>query len=146
MTITWHRSLPPEIEAEVRPLVDRYAYLIPGWMRELTVRYAVDTPDGSYVADINIQPEYRQATLRLVPKWRDCDAAFKEQTIIHELIHLSLAPMDAWTQTLITKTVPDEGLRDTLSEDWRRAHEGATEDLSIAVYASARRSADKKRR
>lgn len=131
-SVEWHRSLPPDIKAQVRPWIAKYKFLIPTWLRCLSIRYQ-DNIGGSWVAEIDVQWEYRQARLVIVPIWREQDEAFQELTIAHELTHIALAPMDSWTKTLI-ESVTDEPLRAVLEKDWERMHEGSTEDISLAIH------------
>lgn len=131
-SIVYHRSLPPDIKAQLRPLVAKYRFIIPAWLRTLTVRYQDNIAGAKYVAEIEVLFEYRQASLMIVPLWREQDAAFQDLTIAHELTHIALAPMDAWCKTLI-ENVADDVMRPVLESDWERMHEGATEDISLAV-------------
>lgn len=133
--VIWHRTVPPEVQRELKPLIEKYRFMLPRWLNRLTVRYVDDPEDYRYLAFMSCDHEYRQASMKVLPAWKDGDAASMDLTIVHEFTHAPLSVLDAFCQNLIDNVV-DETSRAALREEHRKASEAATEDIALAIHGN----------
>ena len=124
----------PDVPAEIRlalgPLMHRWAYLLPGWCHWVRIYYE-PSDDGSIKN--TAEPEYRGVRLTVCADWLHGTAERRNELIVHEFLHVPLAPMVHLAKELIHSLVADEKTRDVLNEQWRLAFEGAVCDLERIV-------------
>lgn len=91
MRTTW-TGVPKELRDAATPLLAAHARLVPGWVKLLGVRYDDDMADA--VACIQSEQIYGRCTLTFGPAWLNCDEAEREWTVVHELLHSQLSPLE----------------------------------------------------
>lgn len=117
----------PELSAVVPPIIERWRWLIPGWLHSLLI--TTETNETvSYIARTKASYPYRWAqvfvdTSILAESERD-----REKVVVHELVHLVLWPINEndklWcVDDKETSMIFTDGL------------EGAVQDLSEALIA-----------
>lgn len=89
ITPRWEPDFPPDVRAIVEPHLMRWLPLLPTWCQEFRVRYR-----GDEDATLRIVTNHRNrwAMLVISGNWLDEPESEREQSIIHELIHVALEP------------------------------------------------------
>ncbi len=81
-------------------------------------------------------PEYRGGSITIHGGFLDCSPAQRRLSIVHEILHLPLAPMVQEQEAALARLCPkDEAPRfhEHLGEQWRQRFEGSVQDLTYAV-------------
>jgi hypothetical protein len=134
--VTWKKGVPKPVRETVAPILRDFRCIVPDWCRSLAVDYkhdmGRDAPVSGAIASMEADPEYRQAKLEIYSAWHTATDEFRELTIIHELTHIALQPMVAFTDKMI-EGAADTVYQDVLVDQWRRTFEGAVEDISRAI-------------
>jgi hypothetical protein len=134
MILRWG-YMPTEVRAALAPLLRSYLWIAPGWLRQLGVSY-YRGGDGEGDASTNCDPEYRQAWIRLHAGWLDANPTQRRLEVIHELLHLPLAPVVEEHREAVDRLFEDGDapkFKETLQEQWRKAFEGTVQDLAFAI-------------
>jgi hypothetical protein len=127
---------PPEVRRSLAPLLRSYLWLVPGWCRQLGVGFQADG-DGAD-ASTSCDPEYRQAWIRFHSGWLDANPTQRRLEVIHEVLHIALAPMSGEQREAVDRLFDDGDApkyKATLQEQWRKAFEGTVQDIAFAVLA-----------
>lgn len=134
--IAWGAETPAEVRAAVEPILDRYRHLIPGWCRSLHVTYRDTGSEEGNILTTGASPEYRHGWINILPAWLGETGESRERAIVHELIHLPLTPMVQMVEDLLTRLLDEGGapqFHGFAQEQWRRAFEGAVQDLAYSI-------------
>lgn len=122
----------PSVETEVRsaiePLLVKWAFLIPAWCHELAIRWDDEDTDGAL--RIEVHHEYRDADLFVLPNFLTTPEN-RERQVVHELLHLSLAPLTQVAEAMrdaLVKKAP--GVEEWANEMLRQGEEATTCDLT----------------
>lgn len=135
LTILWGYC-PQEIRGALRPILADYLWLVPSWCQTLYVRWDDSPEDRAASASSSAQPEYRQAQLTICPGWIGGVHAVRVSELVHELLHLPLAPMVVEHHDLAKRLLDDAPqFRGYTEEQWRRVFEGAVQDMAAAIGA-----------
>jgi hypothetical protein len=128
-------SLPPELADSFERLWARWAWLVPTWVHRVIVRYTAESTPA--VARVHPNLEYRWAEFEILPRFIDADETERDRTLIHEILHLNLAPMQRWGETQIQHAEErgDRALAALIRETFRQAVEETVTDLTRAVHA-----------
>jgi len=125
-------ELPPEYKAAVEPLIAKWLWLAPSWVRTLDVHY--DNSATEAAAWVTTNFDYRRATIYLTGGWLYEEDPEREYMLVHELCHLFSSPLVNWFQRYINRTTEDESLLAGELNDRLAEHvEGCTVDLSRAL-------------
>ena len=127
--IDYHPDLPLEIKEPLDKLINKWNWICPPWLKELSVVDAFH--DDSARLSITTNPEYRSATLFVGPSWIRGDEQQREDDIVHELLHIIVAPLSNFGITLIDKTLgPDAPVFESWAKEQHRlAIESVMSDL-----------------
>jgi hypothetical protein len=93
-----NRQAKSRIQASVR----LWKHLIPpGWtVRHLFIEGKVDTESADVVAETDAAWQYHQATIRWsLPAVAGLDQKYLDATVVHELVHVLLSPMESQLRT-----------------------------------------------
>jgi hypothetical protein len=136
-SVQYKSTLDAVTKAEVRKLINKYKYLIPGWLQSLDVMGWQDQDSVDELPHITAEMtpvvEYRYATLVIYPKWRQRSRKQREVCIAHELTHILCAPLDSFIDGIIHNLAPED-MHEVLIEQHRIACESITEDIAQAIY------------
>jgi hypothetical protein len=125
-------NVAPEVREAIEPHLVKWAFLIPGWCHELNVAWNDrDTEHGAL--SISVFYEYRNADLDVHANFLT-QPAHREQSVVHELLHLSLAPITQVAETLRDALVAEvSALEPWATEMIRQGEESTTCDLTRLV-------------
>lgn len=135
MILRWG-YMPNEVRSAVAPILRSYLFLVPPWCRQLAVDYWKG--DGSGDAQTSCDPEYRQGHIQINAGWLDANPTQRRLEIIHELLHLPLAPMVEEHRETVDRLFDDGDapkFKATVQEQWRKCFEGAVQDLAFAILS-----------
>lgn len=129
--ITYDPTMPDEIRKAVSPLVEKWAWLAPSWVRTLDVS---NETEGDYYARVTTNFDYRRASIFVAPQWLEESNEEREHYLVHEFCHLFQSPLVNWIQRLIDRLAQEgtpfaQELHDRLAEHC----EGTTTDLARAL-------------
>lgn len=121
-------SLPADLRAIVEPHLMRWADLAPAWCHEVCVRWDDDDTEAAIRVDVSY--EYRNADLYVLANFLSKPTE-RDQHIVHELMHLSLAPLTAVAEAMrdaLVTHAPD--VKAWADEMLRQGEESTTCDLT----------------
>ena len=123
-----YRELPEGLDAEIRQLVTTWRHLLPGWVDTLTISY--DDTDSDNYAGASAMFDQRTAHIVIYPLFWSLDQRGREVTLIHEIGHVLMAPLDQCVET-ITQQRPKRALAEKL---WSDAAEGFVNDFASLAW------------
>jgi len=129
---------PPEVQAVVRLLFERYAPFLPLRVRHLYVAFTNDNREGderSGPAQVLLRPEYGFAKVFLYADWLRLPQDERARTFVHEAVsHVILEPALQFTDRLVDRFGNDETAREFIREQWKLAYEQVVDELAEAIY------------
>jgi hypothetical protein len=103
------REMPKEVRRIVEPLVKKHLHLLPPWCIQLSIKYGETKDDiERAVAYIEVEPQYLQARLTICRLYLEQDDYNRESTIVHELLHVAIAPIQSFMEHLMKIYVAEE--------------------------------------
>lgn len=133
--IIYNKNIEPQNKAEIEKRLTPFLWLAPNWCLELYVNLW-DSVEGGELASISLSYDYRRITIDFATAWLDRDAAIKEQTIIHELLHGYLGLVADYARDSFNNLCSKDDapkFNEHLQNELRIRHESATQDLSFAL-------------
>ncbi len=123
-----YRELPDALDAEIRKVVAEWRSFLPGWVDTLTVSY--DDTDANSYASATAWWDQRSAGIAFHPMFWSLDARGRALTLLHEIGHVLMAPLDQCVETIIAER-PRKALAERL---WSDASEGYVNDLAALAW------------
>lgn len=115
----------------VQQALDQTIFLIPAWCVRLSVRYVQTPSDPGNVSRVHTNYPYRWASVEIHKEFFDEDMDPLE-IMVHELLHIALAPAHDWAMTAIRENT-SELLSKSLSQEFNDRIEMTTTDLESAI-------------
>lgn len=136
LPVNWH--VPDELKKDIRKHVGYLIKLCPGWVLRLTVHYSTSTPYGDTCrASIVSDYKYRQVDLTIYASWIHLNEGEKKATIVHEAVHILVAPLQQIFKDAVDAFYSDEeNVEKFIHATWDVAHEAVVEDLAHAFIDS----------
>jgi len=136
LPVAW--TVPKELKPEIRKHVGYLIKLCPGWVHRLSVEYSTDTKYGPECkATMTSDYKYRHAHLTIYPPWIWLDEEQKKAVIIHEAVHILVAPLhQLFADSVKALFADDEKMEQFIHNAWDVAHEATVEDLARAFIDS----------
>lgn len=122
-------GIPEVLDGEILGLVSRWGDFLPRWVDTLTVIYDDTQPN---IASADGVFEQRVAKLWIHPQFWSLDKRSRDITILHEIAHILMAPLDQCVDTII-KFRPENALAEKLYSD---AVEGYVNDFASIAWLS----------
>lgn len=127
-----------ETPALVLPELQRYLndlnHLVPDWCSHVWVAWcAGDSSNASTVADMTVHYDYRWARMNVYASWLDQTEEFKREALVHELMHLFVAPLSDYARDTLKLLCPEneaEKFSKSIIEQLRERCESVTQDLT----------------
>lgn len=130
MNVDWR--VPREVRLAAEPWVTEWAPLAPRWVATLVIETA--DPDGDTILDSLGKPEYRQAKIRIYPRFLTRSNELRRVDMLHEFMHLPYEPVrDVFHALLKAAIEPDSDLAIWAEEAHRLAMEGCVTDLELGI-------------
>lgn len=134
MKIRLYDEVPALVQPELLRFLQPLDHLIPDWCSHVWVAWnANDTDNASTVADITAHYDYRWARLNVYASWLEQTEEFKRESLIHELMHLFIAPLSDYARDVVKLLVPAneaEKFNRSVIEQVRERCESVTQDLT----------------
>lgn len=139
--ITYRGEIPPEIQAALGPLIERFRCLLPDWLHHLNVAFYTSPPKDSEraLAQTTSEPEYRVAYLDIFPGFMMYHDDKRVENLVHELIHVTVNPLYNTMLGFIEELFKLESLKDNAAlkavmlNGLRCVNESVTTDLQKIV-------------
>ncbi len=124
-------------ESYVRDIVYRYKYILPPWLRTLTVEIYdehSDAPEGT-IAWIKGKPEYGFAIICILSRFLDRPEKEQRSFILHEMLHIAHRREYNFVWDRLLSSVQDRNkeLHKFLVEDYRQYNEEFISQLTYAI-------------
>jgi len=139
MRVEWG-DLPRELRQVLEPYIDRYIDLLPGWCHTLKVLSVVqaEEADGDLsdcVVAMSADYKYRRAKMFVDTDFLAMQDEEREQTVIHEFVHVLNAPFVDFTDQLIAiLEEKSPGAKEMLSVLQEVGMEAMTEDVAQLLW------------
>ena len=130
LQIAWDRNIPKEVKNALRPMVDRWSYLVPTWCHLL--KFSYNTQEELVMATC-AEPKYRRAFTTVGSGWLVHGPQGRVHSLVHELLHIPWEPVTETLDTILSEYVKDEAARNVIEAEWRNRYEAAVEDLANAL-------------
>jgi hypothetical protein len=133
-------TVAPEEAGAIRPYLEKHHALIPPWCESIHVACLVnDAENVGCTCQIKTEEEYRRAHLTVFAAWLGEPPEYREQAIVHELLHLYTERQRVFAADLIRLYgAENPAMRSHLFEQLRKANEATTEDLTLMLTRIAR--------
>lgn len=139
--VTYRGEIPPEIEAAIAPLIEKYKCLIPSWCDHVNVSYWSTPPEGAEtaVADCRCHLDYRNASIRFFAAFLNYHPDQREDDTVHEFIHISVNPLYDYACDTIKELFKSDALKgqdiakNLILEGLRERVESVTTDLQKII-------------
>ena len=129
--IHYTKEVPDEVRAIFSPLLTRWGFLVPTWCHSIDIHW--DDQDDSGALRVGTHYEYREADIYVLANFLTTPEN-REQQVVHELMHLSLAPLTKVAESLrdaLVKKAPD--VEEWANEQFRQGEEATVCDLTALV-------------
>ena len=125
-------KLEPQHEKYIMPSVRKWLWVVPSWCHSLRLEYS----PGLEAAEAACTPDtkYRRAIVEFAPSFFSGTAEEQERLIVHELLHLALAPLTEFVDDALDRLEGDKALLQWLADQWEERSEGVVEDLRELVF------------
>jgi hypothetical protein len=139
----YSETIPAEILPVVKEKFEKYEYLVPGWAKEVRIYWK---PEGSSEkltsADTIGDFAYRFGIINICPGFLSEVDSDREDTVIHELIHVLTAPLvNFYGQLLHYLDLTESGkTKEFVDEQFSEKLEGMTVDLTTAFLNQIEKS------
>lgn len=132
-SVRYGAEVPKDIRALIRPIVAEWKWLIPAWCRLIAIRYGAPPEDvPQAVATCEVDFEYRQARITICPLFREQTEDEQRRTVVHEILHVAVAPLSRAAHSLV-RTLADDELLEKFRDEISSAEEGVVSDLMYAL-------------
>ena len=128
--LVWRR-VPSEVRAAAAEPIEELLPLVPWYVRRLIVDY--DGEEAEAWASIETDLNNREATLAIHGKWLSQGYRDRVHTLLHEVVHIWLEPLDEVLLDLYRVLEPDESAGRFLSAQRERIIERMVEDICTVV-------------
>jgi hypothetical protein len=119
-------DVPDEVRESVEAHVMSNLDVLPNWIVQLHVIFDKEIS----IAEIRPLSEYRRALLSFGPGWLEATVSYRRRTIVHEFMHVQLAPLHRYAARVIDIAGKGNDALDLeLREQLRIALEQTTSDL-----------------
>lgn len=132
------KTVPPEVQPTLAEVLRRYEWCIPAWCTVVTVRWcpvSQEDPDHR-IAETSIAYEYREAYICVFSSWLEWDDVDRRRHLLHELLHIALAPLSDYARDEIKRLVPKQEApkyRATLLDELTKRCEASVQDLTNII-------------
>lgn len=137
MKIRFYAETPAVVLPELQRFLDPLNHLVPDWCSHVWVAWSSgDTGNASTVADMTAHYDYRWARMNVYASWLEQTEEFKREALIHELMHLFVAPLSGYARDTLKLLCPEneaEKFSKSIAEQIRERCESATQDLTRFV-------------
>lgn len=129
LKVLYTDSVPPEVRDLLAPLFERWLWIAPAWCHEIEVSWHEPEEDESD-AILAIWPsvEYRRGEIAVFPKWLSETKRSRERAVVHELVHLLVAPMTEFYDDVLDRLT---GRQAKLAEYVKAQHAKAFESVVV---------------
>jgi hypothetical protein len=133
----FHSDFPDIVKPEVQKRIFPFEYLIPAWCSHVWIGWHEgDRDNQSSVADVTAHYDYRWASINIYASWLHQSEAFKTESLVHELMHISLSPLVDYSRETLKSLLPESEaplFRASVIEQVRVHCESVTQDLTLIV-------------
>ncbi len=139
----YSETIPAEVLPAIKDKLSKYESLIPGWVQEVRVYWnGASSGDKVISGEASGDVAYRWARIVLCPAFLDETQSDREDTAIHELTHIILAPLtNFYAQILHYLDDQPDKVRDFIDAQMSERVEGVTVDLTTALLKTIRGAA-----
>ncbi len=137
----YSEHIPKEILPVIQGLLEKYSYLVPGWAQEIRIYWQSSSPAREDILSGQTlgSTAYRWAQLTICPGFLEESDADREDTIVHELVHVLLWPLSSiYDQMLQYLDDQPDRVKDFIMAQLTERVEGATVDTTTAILKAVK--------
>jgi hypothetical protein len=97
----YSEQIPEEVKPAIKEILDKYECLVPSWVNYVNVSWSAVPRERNASAESMGDYAYRWATIFICPLFLDESPTEREDTIIHELVHVVLFPLTNYYAQII---------------------------------------------
>lgn len=135
--IRLYEEIPALVKPELQKFLSELEHLVPQWCSHVWVAWSAnDSDNASTVADMTAHYDYRWARMNVYASWLDQTEDFKREALVHELMHLFVAPLADYAREMIRTLVPAneaEKFHKATNSMLTERNESVTQDLTLLV-------------
>ena len=132
-TLILDKELPEEHIEEIREILDRWEWILPSWVKELSICQAGSDPNS--VLSITCRHRYRKATIDIRPEWHQWERKVREKMFLHELCHTTIAALADFAEIALKNLMDiDDPKTRTILGLLDEKIEETTEDLADTIW------------
>lgn len=135
MSIQYKGEWPEEVLPSVKSILDKEAWLIPGWCQDIFIHWNCEAPESGVNASVDAYYDYRWVRLDLYPGWLNGDGNLRREDIIHELIHISVNPALDYAEKTLKELLEEDApkFHKSVKDQFRALAESAVQDLTYSI-------------
>lgn len=129
MRITWDGNIEEGNKAKIEKYLEKWSWLKPDWLSQIYVD--LKESDGGWWAQISTNYKYRSCVLNISNEWLNINEFYKEECIVHELIHNFFNPLFLYSDDTIDILLEDdEKFKKSVKEQLKLFNELGAQDLT----------------
>lgn len=134
--VQFGEDVPEVVRSEILLLWPRLAWLLPRWLRTLTIHWKA-TADDEESAQCAPDYTYGYAAIIVTALWIDDRERVKLHDLIHEILHLWIAPVADYAELTFATLLKDEApkFHKTVKAELERRVETAIQDMAEVLTA-----------
>jgi hypothetical protein len=140
LKVTYTRTIPPDMRQLVEKLLPKLLKYAPPWLTLLQFLWDPNGReyDGNQIrAWTDTYVSYREAAITLYPRFQLHSEASSRQCLLHELMHMQVAPLHDETLAIIFATTEEDSIeRIYMLGRLDKVVEGMVEDLALTILSS----------
>ncbi len=131
--IIFDGNFPSSAETELKDLLDKTCWLLPGWVQRLRIGW---NREEGVIATMRTEKEYRYCRLTIHPEFIEYGREYQMQVLYHEILHTFNTPaLDTakeYIETLCDE-LKNEMLKDVMIQAVNDKMEASTEDFAYTI-------------
>lgn len=130
----YSEQIPKEILPAIKETLNKYEFLVPNWMQYVKVSWNGAPPDKGTSAQAVADYSYRWGHIFVCPAFLSESDIERDDTLVHELIHLTLNPLQSFYEHLLKYLdAQPERVQNFMDEQFGEKLETVTVDLADII-------------
>jgi hypothetical protein len=134
-------NIPVSLRPEIEKLFQPFEWLVPAWCERVNIHWDSKGADED-CAQTTTHFAYRWASISLFPMFWDQSEEKKRQSVVHELLHISTAPVADYARNAFESLVKADApkFHEHLQSELGDRYEGMVQDLMRIILSKTERA------
>lgn len=135
MIVAYSALIEQDVKDILEPIVDRYLFLLPGWLKRIEISFMVPTIGGSEssAATTCTDKNYRWANVCINGTFLLSDAEERRKVIVHEFLHIALSNAIDYAIRTFEDLDSDNPICAHATRELNSIHEQGIQDIAYAI-------------